>query len=52
MKDDYDVKTANATIELEITKPGISKASLGHVHVAACPKCGYLEFYLDDTSKL
>ena len=31
---------------------GIFTDNLGKVHAAACPKCGYLEFYLEDTAKL
>ena len=52
MKEDYDVKVEGAAYGLKITKPGIFKDNLGKVHAAACPKCGYLEFYLNDTAKL
>ena len=52
MKEDDDVKVEGAAYGLKITKPGIFKDNLGKVHAAACPKCGYLEFYLKDTAKL
>ena len=39
-------------VELKITKSGIFKDNLGKVHAAVCPECGYIEFYLDDTSKI
>ena len=52
MKEDYDVKVEGAAYGLKITKPGIFKDSLGKVHAAVCPDCGYLEFYLEETDKI
>jgi len=52
MKENYDVKVEGAAYGLKITKPGIFKENLGKVCCAVCPKCGYLEFYLEDTSKI
>ena len=52
MRENYDVKVEGGAYGLKITKPGIFKDNLGKVHVAVCPECGYLEFYLEDTSKL
>lgn len=52
MFEEYDVKVEGAAYGLKITKPGIFKANLGKVHAAVCPKCGYLEFYIEDTSKI
>ena len=46
----YDVKVEGGAYGLKITKPGLFKSSLGKIRVAVCPKCGYLEFYLEDTS--
>jgi hypothetical protein len=48
----YDVKVEGGAYGLKITKPGLFKSSLGKIRVAVCPKCGYLEFYLEDTSKI
>ena len=52
MRENYDVKVESGAYGLKITKQGIFKGNLGKVHVAVCPKCGYLEFYLGDTDKL
>ena len=52
MRENYDVKVEGGAYGLKITKPGIFKDNLGKVHVAVCPECGYLEFYLEDTDKL
>ena len=52
MRENYDVKVEGEAYGLKITKQGIFKDNLGKVHVAVCPKCGYLEFYLGDTDKL
>ncbi|MDO5294422.1 MAG: nucleic acid-binding protein [bacterium] len=52
MIENYDVKVEGAAYGLKITKPGIFKESLGKVHCAVCPECGYIEFYLEDASKI
>ena len=52
MRENYDVKVEYGAYGLKITKQGIFKDNLGKVRVAVCPECGYLEFYLEDTSKL
>ena len=52
MIDGHDVKVEGAAYGLKITKPGIFKENLGMVHAAVCPECGYIEFYLEDTSKI
>ncbi|MDD6796795.1 MAG: nucleic acid-binding protein [Clostridia bacterium] len=52
MRENYDVKVEGGAYGLKITKQGIFKDNLGKVHVAVCPECGYLEFYLEDTAKI
>lgn len=52
MRENYDVKVEGGAYGLKITKQGIFKDNLGKIRVAVCPECGYLEFYLEDTSKL
>lgn len=52
MNENYDVKVEGAAYGLKVTKPGIFKDNLGKIHCAVCPKCGYVELYLDDTSKI
>lgn len=52
MTENFDVKVEGAAYGLQITKPGIFKKNLGKVHAAICPKCGYVELYVEDTTKL
>ena len=52
MRENYDVKVEGGAYGLKITKQGIFKDNLGQVRAAVCPECWYLEFYLEDTSKL
>ena len=52
LKENFAVKVEGAADGLKITKPGIFKETLGKVHCAVCPSCGYIEFYLDDPSKI
>lgn len=52
MREDYDVKVEGAAYGLKVTKPGIFKDNLGKLHCAVCPECGYVELYLEDTSKI
>lgn len=52
MLENYDIKVEGAAYGLKLTKQGIFKNNLGKVTAAVCPECGYLEFYLDDTSKV
>lgn len=52
MTENLDVKVEGGAYGLKITKQGIFKDSMGKVHCAVCPECGYLEFYLEDTAKI
>ena len=52
MIENLDVKVEGAAYGLKVTEQGLFKNNLGKVHVAVCPECGYLEFYLDDVSRL
>ena len=52
MIENYDVKVEGGAYGLKVTKQGIFKDNIGKVHVAVCPECGYLEFYLEDTKKI
>lgn len=47
-----DVKIEGAAYGLKVTKQGIFKANLGKIKCAVCPKCGYTETYIEDTSKI
>lgn len=52
MIEGLDVKVEGGAYGLKITQQGIFKDNLGKVSAAACPRCGYLELYLADVSKL
>ena len=52
MIENFDVKAEGAAYGLKITEQGIFKDNLGKVQAAVCPKCGYLEFYLNNVSKI
>ncbi len=51
MIEELEVKT-NDAIGISIGEKGLFKRSLGKVHAAVCPECGYLETYIDKTEKL
>ena len=51
MIENDDVKVEGGAVGLIITEQGVFKDNLGKVNVAVCPECGYLELYLEDTSK-
>ena len=52
MIENLDIKVEGGAYGLKVTKQGIFKDNLGKVHSAICPECGYLELYLEDTSKI
>ncbi len=51
MAESLDIKVEGGAYGLKITKPGVFRESIGKVRAAVCPRCGYIEFYLEDTSK-
>lgn len=52
MIEDLDVKVQMAAYGLWVTQQGVFRESLGKIKCAVCPKCGYTETYIQDTSKL
>ncbi len=42
----------NDGMTTRIGEKGLFKGSLGKVRAAACPKCGWVETYVDNTEKL
>lgn len=52
MIEDLDVKVEGAAYGLKVTEQGIFKNNLGKIKCAVCPKCGYTETYIEDTSKI
>ena len=52
MIEDLDVKVEGVAYDLKVTEQGIFKNNLGKIKCAVCPKCGYTETYIEDTSKI
>lgn len=52
MVEELDIKVEGAAYGLKVTKQGIFKDNLGKLECAVCPKCGYTEIYIKDTSKI
>ncbi len=51
MIENLTVRT-NDAMGISIGEKGIFKGSFGKVVAAACPVCGYVETYLENTEKL
>lgn len=52
MIEDLDVKVEGACYGIKVTQQGFFKGNLGKVCCAVCPKCGYMENYIQDISKV
>lgn len=52
MIENLDVKVEARADRIKITEPGIFKENLGIMQCAVCPKCGYVENYIQDTNKI
>lgn len=52
MIEDFDIKVEGAGYGIKITQQGLFKDNLGKVQCAICPECGYMETYIEDTSKV
>ncbi|MEG0370538.1 MAG: nucleic acid-binding protein [Hungatella sp.] len=52
MVEDLEFRVEALAYGVKLTKQGIFKESLGKIKCAACPECGYIETYVEDTSKL
>lgn len=52
MVEDLDVKVEGAAYGIKVTQQGIFQDNLGKFKCAVCPKCGYTETYIQDTSKI
>ncbi|MEG0510872.1 MAG: nucleic acid-binding protein [Clostridia bacterium] len=52
MIEDLEFRVEALAYGVKLTKQGIFKESLGKIKCAACPECGYIETYVEDTSKL
>lgn len=52
MIENLDVKVEGGANGLKITQQGIFKDALGKISCAVCPRCGYIETYVQDTGKI
>lgn len=52
MIEDLDIKVEGAAYGIKITQQGLFKDNLGKVQCAICPECGYMETYIEDTTKV
>ena len=52
MIEDLDVKVEGSAYGLKVTQQGVFKDNLGKINCVVCPKCGYIETYLQDTTKI
>lgn len=52
MIENLDIKLDVSVYGINVTKHGVFKGSLGQIQCAVCPECGYVETYLNDTSKI
>ena len=52
MIEDLDVKVEGGAYGIKITQQGIFKDNLGKLKCSVCPECGYIENYIQDTSKV
>ncbi len=51
MVEGLEIKT-NDALGLTIGQKGLFKAPIGKLIGAACPECGYVETYIENTEKL
>ncbi len=52
MVEDLDIKVEGASYGIKVTEQGLFKKNLGKVTCAVCPECGYVETYIQDTTKV
>ena len=52
MVDNLNVMVSSGEYGIDIREKGIFKGSLSKIKCAVCPKCGYVETYIDDTKKI
>lgn len=52
MIEDLDVKVEGSAYGLKVTQQGVFKDNLVKINCVVCPKCSYIETYLQDTTKI
>ena len=52
MIENLEINVSSGGYGIDIREKGLFKNSLGKIKCAVCPKCGYLETYIDDLTKI
>lgn len=52
MIENLEINTSNGSYHLVLKEKGIFKGILGSVKASVCPKCGYVETYLDNLDRI
>lgn len=52
MIENLEINVSNGGYGIDVKEKGIFKNSLGRIKCAICPKCGYIETYLDELTKI
>ena len=52
MVEDLNVVATNGGYGLAVKQKGLFKGSLGKIKCAVCPRCGYVETYIEDTENI
>ena len=52
MVEGLNVMVTNGGYGVDVRQKGMFKASLGKIKCAVCPECGYVETYIEDTTRI
>lgn len=52
MVENLTLTATNGSYELDVKEKGMFKSVIDRVKCAVCPKCGYVETYINNTEKL
>lgn len=52
MIENLEINVSSGGYGIDFREKGLFKNSLGRIKCAVCPKCGYLETYIDDITKI
>ena len=52
MVEDLELNSTGDATGLYVKEKGLFKGSLGSLKCAVCPRCGYVESYIESTEKL
>lgn len=52
MLENLEVMVSNGGYGIDVREKGLLKGSLERIKCAVCPKCGYVETYIERTDKI